>query len=379
VALSLVVATLSVYIFQVFERDVLEDPGFRVTRIAKVSAEPSQTGFSSAKDIEYFEKALDAARKLPQAVHVSAISAMPLFYIQFTTLVPEGYPLPPGTDVIVPNSGSVAEDYFATMEIPLLAGRDFRFTDNSSAPLVAIVNEAVAGHYWPGQNAVGKRFRKGHRGGPPIEIVGVAKNSKYHYVEEPTQEFVYFPFRQEPPGEMTLLAQTRGPSITGVGPLKEAVAAIDRSVPLQDAHTMEMFFAAMARSPARTTLILIASMGVVGIVLTMIGLYGLVSYAGTRRTREIGIRIAVGAARAQVSGMMLRQGMAPVWIGLVMGSVLSAATLRLLPAIVPLGQRYDPRFYFLVLPALILITGVAAFIPSNRASQVDPTVALRAD
>jgi hypothetical protein len=304
---------------------------------------------------------------------------MPLFHIQFSTLVPEGYPMPAGSDAITPNSSCVAEDYFATMEIPLLAGRDFRVTDNAAAPLVAIVNEAVARHYWPGQSAVGKRFHKGDRDGPPIEIVGVARNSKYLYVGEPVQEFVYFPYRQEPRGEMTLLMQTRGQSITGVAPLKEAVGSVSRRVPLQDAHTIEMFFDAMAASLGRTTLTLVASMGVIGIALTMIGLYGLVSYAVTRRTREIGIRIAVGAAKIQILGMMFRQGMVPVWIGVVAGSLLSVTVLRMLPSFVPLAQRYDPRLYFLVLPALILTTGVAALIPSNRASQVEPAVALRAD
>jgi len=140
-----------------------------------------------------------------------------------------------------------------------------------------------------------------------------------------------------------------------------------------------LFFDAIAESLGRTVLTLVASMGVIGIGLTIIGLYGLVSYAVSRRTREIGIRIAVGAMKAQISGMMLRQGMAPVWIGLAAGSALSAATLRILPLLVPVEQRYDPRFYFLVLPALILTTGLAALIPSNRASQVDPAIALRAD
>jgi predicted permease len=379
VALSLVIVTLSVYIFQIFEHDVMQGPGFRVKQIAKIDAAPSQAGLSRAKEIEYFEKALDAARRLPQAGHVSATSAMPLFHIQFSSVVPEGYPLPAGTEVVSLNSGSVADDYFATMEIPLLAGRDFRVTDNASAPLVAIVNEAVALHYWPGENAVGKRLRKGRGDEPPIEIVGVAKNAKYLFVAEPTQEFVYFPFRQEPRGEMTVLMQTNGGSVTGVTPLREALAAVDRGVPLRDAHTIELFFDAMARSLGRITLTLVASMGVIGVGLTMIGLYGLVSYAVNRRTREIGIRMAVGAAKAQISGMMLRQGMAPVWIGLVMGSGLSTAALGMLPWLVPVSLRYDPRFYILVVPALILTTGLAALIPSNRASQVDPAVALRAD
>ena len=167
--------------------------------------------------------------------------------------------------------------------------------------------------------------------------------------------------------------------MTGMGPLKAAVAGIDGAVPLQDAQTIEFFFDAMARSLARTTLTKVASMGAIGIALTMIGLYGLVSYAVSRRTREIGIRMAVGAGKTQISGMMLRQGMAPVWMGLVMGSGLSGAALRMLPSIVPLGQRYDPRFYLLVLPGTVLITGLAALAPANRASRVDPAVALRAD
>jgi len=382
VALSLVVVTLSVYIFQIFRHDVMQAPGFRVTQMAKVSAEPSQAGYTGAREIEYFSKALAAARRLPQAVHVSATSAMPLFNVQFSAVVPEGYPMPAGVEVIAPNSSFVAEDYFATMDIPLVGGRDFRVTDNVSAPLVAIVNESVAQHYWPGQNAVGKRFRKSRRDGAPIEIVGVAKNSKYLFVGEAAQEFVYFPFRQEAQGEMTLLMQTAGPSQAGVAPLKQAVASIDRQVPLQDAHTIEMFFDAMARTLARTVLILVAAMGVIGIGLTMIGLYGLVSYAVSRRTRELGIRIALGAARAQVFGMILRQGLTPVWIGFALGSVLSAVTLQMLPSIVPIvpfGEAHVLRFISIVVPAIVLTTILAALIPSNRASQVDPAGALRAD
>jgi putative ABC transport system permease protein len=379
VALSLIIVTLSVYVFQIFEQDVMQEPGFRVTKMAKVNVAPSQAGYTSTKEIEYFEKVLDAARRLPQAVHVSATSTMPLFHIVFSPLVPEGSPLPAGTEVVKPDTGAVAEDYFATMEIPLLAGRDFRVADNQTAPLVAIVNEAFARHYWPGESAVGKRLRKGRRDGPQVEIVGVAKNSKYLFVAEPPQEFVYFPFRQDPRGEMTLLVQTSGASVSAVAPLKAAVATIDRSVPLHDADTIEAFFDAIARSLGRITLTLVAAMCAIGIGLTMIGLYALVSYAVSRRTREIGIRMAVGAAKTQISGMMFRQGMVPVWIGIVLGSTLSAATLRVLPSIVLLGRPYDARSYFLLLPALILTTGLAAFIPSSRASKVDPAVALRAE
>src|ERR1051326_5289630 len=177
---------------------------------------------------------------------------------------------------------------------------------------------------------------------------------------------------------MVLVAQTLCDSASVLEPLRDLVQAKDKDVPIFDVHTVERFYEAHT-TLAVVAVRLIGTMGVLGIGLTMIGLYGLVSYAVSRRTREIGIRMAVGAAKVQISGMMLRQGMVPVWIGLVMGSALSFATLAILPSIIPVVERYDARFHFLVFPALILTTGLAALIPSNRASQVDPAVALRAD
>jgi ABC-type antimicrobial peptide transport system permease subunit len=176
--------------------------------------------------------------------------------------------------------------------------------------------------------------------------VGVAKNSKYLYIGEPIQDFVYVPFRQEPRGNMVLLVQTAGDSATLLAPLREMVRKLDADVPVYDVQTIETFFDARATGIGTVILSLVAAMGLMGIVLTMVGLYGLVSYAVSRRTREIGIRIAVGASHYRVLRMVLRQGVTPVWFGMFAGMVLSVATIQILPAVLPLGPHYDARAYF---------------------------------
>jgi len=247
---------------------------------------------------------------------------------------------------------------------------------------VTIVNETFARHYWPTariSDVVGKRLRLNDERGPWAEIVGVAKTTTYGYFAEPPQEAVYFPFRQRPRGNMVLLAETTGDSATVLAPLREMVQRIDASVPLYDAQTIEVFYAARVTSIGNVITRITGGLGLMGVGLTMVGLYGLVSYAVSRRTREIGIRIAVGASYARVVGLILWQGMTPAWFGLAAGLVLSAITTQLLPALIPVKHRYDPQTFFLVVPMLLAVTLLAAFIPARRAARVDPTTALRGD
>jgi ABC-type antimicrobial peptide transport system permease subunit len=244
---------------------------------------------------------------------------------------------------------------------------------------VAIVNEVVAARYWPGQDAIGHRFRLKDARGPWVEVVGVAKLSTYVYTGERPFEVVYFPFRQEPRGAMMLLAQTSGDSRDLIDPLREIVRRMDPDVPISDAQTMERFYEVRATSINGIAVSLIGGLGFMGLILAMVGLYGLVSYAVGRRTREIGVRIAVGASPYRVLGMILREGMRPAWVGLAAGLALSVVTARLLPALVPIGQRYDLATVLPVVPLLLAVSIVAAGIPARRAARVDPTVALRTE
>jgi putative ABC transport system permease protein len=263
------------------------------------------------------------------------------------------------------------------MAVALVRGRAFRSTDSEDAPRVAIVNEEVAQHYWPAQDPVGKRFRLDGPNGPWVEIVGVAKTGRYLHIAEPPTEFVYLCSLQDPRIFMTLVAQTLGDSAGMVAPLRELVRQIDVSQPMFDVRTMEDFYWARATSIANVVSATIAAMGLMGLGLAMVGLYGLVSYAVSRRTREIGIRMAIGAARGAVLRMVLRQGLMRVVYGLAIGFVLSMIAGRLLASLFPLAYRVDLLTYVLVPPILLAITGIAVLIPARRAAQVDPVTALR--
>jgi putative ABC transport system permease protein len=378
VALSLVLLTIAVFAAQVFRRQFVEGPGWRTSRMARLTIDPGQARYSETQAARFFEQVAGEARRLPGVRSVGLTSAMPLFgNFEFPSIAPEGFVLPAAQDGVRPWAASIDESYFETMEIPVLAGRAFRTTDTLDAPRVAIVNDTFARHYWPGLDAVGRRFRLNDEGGRWVEVVGVVKTTTVTYSGEAPQDAIYFSFRQQPRTNMALVAQTVGDSTTALAPLREMVRRIDADVPTYDVQTIEVFFDAHGAVWPRIATRLIVGLGVMGMALTVVGLYGLVSYAVSRRTREIGIRIAIGASQARVLAMVLRQGLTPAWCGMVAGLGLSVVTARLLPALVQITDSFDARNLWLVVPLLLAVTLLAALVPARRAARVEPTVALR--
>ena len=377
VALSLVVVTIAVFAFEGFRRHLGRGPGFRTERAAKVTIDAGERGTDAAK-VDYYQRVLTAVRSLPVVTSATVTSAMPLFSYQPGALVPEHYSLPPGESALKTLFNSVDEAYFATLEIPILKGRGFTANDDARSARVAVVNEVAARRYWPGRDPVGRRFRLHDSEGPLVEVVGVARTAKYHYFLEPPTEMVYLPFRQSPRAQMVLVAATSSGSASAVAPLIRAIRPVDRGVPLSDAQTIETFYAARTTMFSIVAMRLISAMGIMGVILTMVGLYGLVSYAASRRTREIGIRMAIGATAARVIRLILDHGMRPACAGVVAGLVMSVGVMRLLPQIVPVEHRSSGvHIYLLTGPLLLVVSLVAAFIPARRSAKVDPTVALR--
>jgi predicted permease len=379
ISLSLVLLTVAIFAYRSFSQELADGPGFRTTQIAKITIDTNQARYSSADARRFFERALENARMLPGVRSAGLITLMPLFGFEFVSIVPEGFHLPEGQTSVRPFGSSIDEHYFETMEIAVLSGRPFLATDTADARRVAIVNDTLARHYWPNEDAVGKRLQLLNPRGPWVDIVGVVRSGKYLYAGEPPQDFVYFPFRQDTRGVMVLLAATTAESASVIPALREMLRDLDASVPTMDAQTIEWFYAARATTLANVLLSLIASMGAMGMTLTLVGLYGLVSYGVSRRTREMGIRIAIGASRRRVLVMILRQGMTPALVGLAVGVVLSVWTMRTLATLVPFNHRYDPRMFLVVVPILLLTTTLAALVPARRAARIDPTVALRCD
>ena len=379
VALSLVLLTIAAFAFQIFRRELGDGPGFRTSHLAKLTLDTTQARYSEPQSVLFFERALDNARHLAGVRSATVTSSMPLLMVELTAIVPEGFHLPPEQARVRVIATSVDESYFDTMAIRIVAGRPFRVTDRSDAPRVAIVNATMARHYWPGVDAVGKRFRLNSGRRPLVEIVGVAETAKYVYFAEPPQEALYFPFRQQVRGNMVVLTETAGESAALLPALREMLRKMDPEVPVYDVQTIEVFYAARVTTIANVIIRLIGGIGLMGMALTMVGLYGLVSYAVSRRTREIGIRIAVGASYRRILRMILRQGMTPVWCGVAAGLVLSSTTTRLMLTLIPVSHHDDSQAFAVVVPLLVAVTLLAAFVPARRAARVDPTVALRCD
>jgi putative ABC transport system permease protein len=377
VALSLVLLTIAGFTVQLARREIAAGPGFRTTHVAKITMDPGQARYSEKDAVQFFSSVLEEARAVPGVRMASLTASMPLNWHRSLLVLPEGQPpdAQPSSPVF---TNSIEDRFFETMDIGVVAGRVFTPQDDEHAPAVAIVNDTLARQYWPDESAVGKRLQVLENPKQVVQIVGVVKTTKFIYLGEPPLGCIFFPYRQRPRGQMVLVAQTLGDSAAVLGPLRDLIQAKDKDLPIFDVHTIETFYEAHT-TLANVAVRLIAGMGVLGMGLTMVGLYGLVSYAVSRRTREIGIRIAIGATYIRIVRMVLSEGMTPAWIGVVCGLILSAVTAKVLPAYLPVDNPVNMLTFYLVVPLLVVVTLLAAFVPARRAARVSPTVALRCE
>ena len=241
--------------------------------------------------------------------------------------------------------------------------------------------EQLAKHYWPGQDPLGKRFRLNDSKGPWVEVVGLAKTSKYLFLAEAPIEYVYLPYKQRPQQRMAMLVESLGDPSSLVTPLRDVVRGLDANQPIFNVRTMEEFYRMRMISIFNIIIGLIASMGMMGLGLSIVGLYGLVAYAASRRTREIGIRMAIGADRFTVLRMVLRQGVILAVAGLGVGLLAGVGARRALAAAFPGGggenRGFDFIGFLLVALAVLAATLFAAYVPARRASRVNPIEALR--
>ena len=292
------------------------------------------------------------------------------------SILPEGFQIPKGQENPSIFGSTVDEHYFDTMDLSVVRGRGFRASDTAGSPRVAVVNEQLAKHYWPDRDSIGKRFRLDSSDGPWVEIVGVAKITKYLWIAESPMDFLYLPLAQHPQAQMTLLAQSLGDAANLAQPLRQMVRELDVNQPVFDVRTFDDFYHYRAVGQPNVVIQTVGMMGLMGLVLALIGLYGLVSYAATRRSREIGIRMAIGAARGTVLRMVLQQGVVLALIGIAIGLAASIGAERLLNTIFD-SNGMDFVTYLWVAPALLAVTALAVYIPARRASRIDPMRVLR--
>ncbi len=379
VGLSLSLVTITVFAVQTVSRELSRGPGWRVAHAALLHVDAGQSGYARPAAARFFERLLDRTRALPGVRGASVTSTMPLFHFHLIGVLPEGRRLARGETPPPVWDASIEERYFETMGITLLAGRIFKDSDDAGGAPVAIVNDTLARRYWPDDSALGKRLQVLGPDGGLAQVVGIVRTTTMGFPGELPQNAVYFPFRQRPSGYMTIVATTDGDSDGLVKPMEEAVHRLDPDVPIFDGHTMEQFYGSRIVSFGGVMVKLAGGMGVMGVTLTLVGLYGLVSYSVNRRTREIGIRIAVGATYARIMRMVLGEGMTPVVLGLGVGLLGSVASWRLMSQLVPYSHQVTPATYAIVIPILAVLTLSAAFVPARRAARVNPTEALRCE
>jgi predicted permease len=270
---------------------------------------------------------------------------------------------------------NVDPDYFTVLRVPLLAGRDFTEADNAQAPRVAVINETLARRYWPDGSAVGRTFQMRNE---RVTIVGIARNTKYGTLSEDPVALAYLPLAQYPSPKQTLLVRTTGDPAAIAPAIHRAIRAIDPGlprptmIPLRDANSIVLL-------PQRVAAIVTGVLGAAGLLLSSVGLYGIIAYSVGRRTREIGIRLALGARTTGVVGMIVREGMQLAAIGVVIGVVLAAAGARLIERFLFSVSPLDAATFGGMALVFVLVAFVASYLPARRAALTDPMAILRTE
>jgi putative ABC transport system permease protein len=355
------------------------DIGFDPNQLVNVTLDPSLNNYSELQTNDFYRSLETKVRALPGIQSVSLAASVPMgSTLGNRSVYIEGRPVPSGQRAPGAFFNSVDVPYFETLRVPVLLGRAFKDADSETSPRVAIVNETMAKHFWPGENPIGKRFSLTSDAGPFVEIVGVARDGKYRVLAEDPQSYFYVPLTQHFTAQRTLQIRSSITleSLTSI--VQHEIQALDANDPIEEIQTMkESLGGTLGYFIFRLGASLAAAMGLLGLLLAIVGVYGVVSYAATQRTQELGIRMALGASPRQILALLLKQGARLVAAGLLFGLAGAWALTRVMSNMLVGVSPSDPLTYFSVAALLSFITLLACWIPARRAMRVDPMVALR--
>ncbi len=354
------------------------DLGFEADHVLNVTMDPHYIGYDRTRAKNFYRELETRARALPGVESAALAYSVPMGYWNDGHLVRiEGHPLSPGQRPPLVLFNRIDPAYFETMQIPILRGRAFRDSDDEKAPLVAIVNETMASRYWPNEDPIGKRFSTKAAGGPFLQVVGVARDCKYMVVFEPRLPYFYVPFPQDDATLRVLQIRSAVPPQLLATQVQRVIQALDPEMPISDVRTMtESLAGAMGFMMFRFGAWLAGAMGTLGLALAVVGVYGVVSFAANQRTREIGIRMALGADARDVLGLVLRQGVRLVIAGVVAGLAIALALTRVTARFMLFVSATDPRAFAGVTLLLAAVALWACYLPARRAMRLDPMAAL---
>lgn len=375
VALALVMLVSAGLFIRTLQTARLTDPGFQA-RQGLVGLIDIGPGYDEFRGRDLYRRLVDALRGVPGVEAAAVGQRLPLTLTESSdrSVSVDGYTPAPGEEMTA-YYASVGEGYFSTLRMPLVEGREFSARDTTDAPFVAIVNETMARRYWPAGRTLGGRIRFGERW---AEVVGVAKDSKYGSMSESPRAFMYLPVDQAYRPAMRVVLRTSGDPDAFVGAVRAAIRDVAPGVPLFDVQTLaqHVAFAFFTFEMAAT---LLGVFGITAALLAALGLYGVVAHSVGARTREIGVRMSLGATSVDVRLMVVRQGLSLAVAGIGVGLVLALAVTRLFAAQLMSVSPFDPASYLLTAALLAATTALACYVPARRAARLNPVQALRVD
>jgi len=381
VSTSLMLLTAAFLMVRGFQHSMIDGTGFAKDHLLMTGFDPRLMQYSSAQTKQFYKQLAERVRQGPGVQSEALTQVVPLgtdeFDLDSVAFVPNGFQMPRDRESFTSAMDTVDEGYFETLRIAILRGRGFHESDTSDVPRVAVVNEQFAKHYWPGDDAVGKYIRLENSAGTPVEIVGVAQTIKYQNSFEKPMDLMYLPIAQHPVARMVLLLRSEGDPLQLVQSVKDVVRTLDANMPMLHTMTYEDYYLNKAVKGPGIAVNLVATMGAVGLILAIAGLYGVVAYNVSRRTREIGIRMALGAARSDVLRLVMGKGLVLVAMGAAIGVVMGFGVEHLMNSMLFNAGGIDVIAYIVVVPSLFLVTMLAAYIPARRALRIAPTQALR--
>jgi putative ABC transport system permease protein len=374
VAISLVLLVVAAMVLRSIQREYTIDPGFESKHLALFMMYPGQAGYDQTRTEQFYKQARDRIGSVAGVSSLSWASNLPLWGRKETGVVIDGQEQRKKSEAISAVVDTVDLNYFSTVGISFVEGRDFRQEDRDISTPIAIINDTMAAKYWPNQSPLGKRLRL-PRGKDFVQIVGVVKTANYQTLGEAPQSCIYIPLRQNYSDAMILYVRTeRDPSAT-LAAVQGGIRILDPGLPVEDIRTGTKVID-QALWGAKIGVGLLGVFGLLALSLASVGLYGIMAYSVNQRRREIGIRMALGAGQASVLRLILRQGMTLVISGVTLGLILSFLLGRALSKFLYGVGGSDPASLAGASLVLLTVAMVACYLPARRASRVDPLVAL---
>lgn len=377
VSLSLLLLICAGLVLRGLQRAQLLSPGFVAQHAIEMSFDLNLQGYDGPRSKQFKRELLERVRAIPGVQYAGLSNFVPLsMNINNNSVFVEGAPQERGANIPMTMTSSASPGFVPALGVDLLEGRDFTEQDGDTKPRAAVVNETFARRFWPGQSALGKRFSFEGVTGPWIEVVGVMRDGKYFSLGEDPSAFVYVSLRPANGSYLTMVVRTASEPQGVIGALSSEFHQLDANLPVYNIKTMTEHMA-LPLFPARVAATLLGSFGLLALILAAIGIFGVMSYSVSQRTREIGIRMALGADAGRIFKLVVGHGLKLILLGLGIGLVSAVAGTRLMSSLLYGVSATDSVTFALI---ALLLTGVAllaCYLPARRATKVDPMIALR--